>query len=126
MRQCDQWTGKWRYRESLSQKFGKFLQDWENITVNQKDTSVSYSQQLENAVPASKISSLSYGQFVGDVGDNPGEKIDLKMFNSEVINDSSALNNEIASFETIPQVYNISVTEILGNYMQVKYDVKSI
>lgn len=112
--------------KSLSERFGKILQDRENITVNRRDTSVSYSKQLESAVPASKISSLSSGQFVGVVGDNPSEKIDLKMFNAEVINDAVSLNKEMSSFEAIPEVYNISQTEIMDNYMQVKYDIRSI
>lgn len=112
--------------KSLSERFGKILQDRENITVNRRDTSVSYSKQLESAVPASKISSLSSGQFVGVVGDNPGEKIELKMFHAEIINDSVAMNKEMAAFKPIPQVYDITDQEIMDNYFQVKYDVRSI
>lgn len=112
--------------KSLSERFGKILQDRENITVNRRDTSVSYSKQLESAVPASKISSLSSGQFVGVVGDNPDEKIELKMFHAEILNDSVAMNKEMATFKTIPQVYDITDQEIMDNYFQVKYDVRSI
>lgn len=112
--------------KSLSERFGKILQDRENITVNRRDTSISYSKQLESAVPASKISSLSSGQFVGVVGDNPDEKISLKMFHSEIVNDSLAMNREMADFKPIPQVYDISEQEIMDNYFQIKYDVRSI
>ncbi|MBS4064066.1 MAG: YWFCY domain-containing protein [Chitinophagaceae bacterium] len=112
--------------KSLSERFGKILQDRENITVNRRDTSVSYSKQLESAVPASKISSLSSGQFVGVVGDNPDEKIDLKMFHAEIINDTVAMNKEMAAFKPIPQVYDITDQETMDNYFQIKYDVRSI
>ncbi len=55
----------------LSEKFGRILQDKESISINATDTSVSRSKQLEQAVPASVISSLSSGEFVGVVADNP-------------------------------------------------------
>jgi len=112
--------------KSLSERFGKILQDRQNITINSKDTSVSYSKQLESAVPPSKISSLSSGQFVGVVGDNPDEKITLKMFHAEIINDSISMNKEMAAFKPIPQVYDITDQEVMDNYFQVKYDVRSI
>lgn len=112
--------------KSLSERFGKILQDRESITVNRKDTSVSYSKQLESAIPPSKISSLSSGQFVGVVGDNPNEKIDLKMFHAEIINDTAAMNKEMAAFKPIPKVYDITEQEVMDNYFQVKYDVRAI
>lgn len=112
--------------KSLSERFGRILQDRQNITVNRRDTSISYSRQLDLAVPPSKISSLSSGQFVGVVGDNPDEKINLKMFHAEIINDTTALNKEMAAFKPIPQVYEITEQEIMDNYFQIKYDVRGI
>ncbi|MBV9986043.1 MAG: YWFCY domain-containing protein [Chitinophagaceae bacterium] len=112
--------------KSLSERFGKILQQRETISVNRQDTSTSYAQHLENAVPASKISSLSSGQFVGVVGDNPDERISLKMFHAEIINDAVEMSKELASFKPIPQVYDITEQEIMDNYFQVKYDVRNI
>ena len=42
--------------------------------------------QLDYAIPASKIASLSSGEFVGMVADDPHEKIKLKMFHAEIMN----------------------------------------
>ena len=50
------------------------------------DTSVSRSVQLDYAVPSSKISALSSGEFVGMVADDPTNKIKLKVFHSEIVN----------------------------------------
>nr|WP_211482864.1 hypothetical protein [Algoriphagus locisalis] len=47
------------------------MQDRRNLSVNSADTSISKSKQLESAVPTSTISSLSSGEFVGMVADNP-------------------------------------------------------
>lgn len=49
---------------------------------------------MDSAIPASKIASLSSGQFVGMVADNPDHKIELKMFHVEVVNDHVAIKAE--------------------------------
>jgi len=49
--------------EQLSRRFGKIKQDKESLTVNSGDTSISKSKQLDFAIPASTIGSLSSGSF---------------------------------------------------------------
>lgn len=39
------------------------MQDSESISINSGDTSISRSKQLESAIPPSKISDLSSGEF---------------------------------------------------------------
>jgi len=58
--------------------------------------------QLDSAIPASKIASLSSGEFVGMVADNPDEKIKLKMFHAEIINETMKLKAEIKGYLDIP------------------------
>jgi len=55
----------------LSEKFGRIMQDRESISINSNDTSMSKSKQLEQAIPASTIASLSSA-------DNPDQVINLK------------------------------------------------
>jgi len=62
--------------KSLSERFGKILQRRESMSINRNDTSTSISTQLDSLIPASKISTLSQGMFVGAVADNFGETID--------------------------------------------------
>src|SRR5690606_16248572 len=78
----------------LSERFGKIQQQRKSISINSSDTSVSKSTQLDSAIPASKISSLSSGEFVGMVADNPDEQIKLKMFHNHIQNDRGALQKE--------------------------------
>jgi type IV secretory pathway TraG/TraD family ATPase VirD4 len=78
----------------LSDRFGKIMQDRQSLSCNRTDTSISKSQQLETAIPASRISGLSSGEFVGMVADDPDNKIDLKSFHCEIINDHSALKKK--------------------------------
>jgi type IV secretory pathway TraG/TraD family ATPase VirD4 len=53
--------------KQLSDRFGKIMQDRSSLSINSSDTSISLSKQLDNAIPPSKISSLSSGEFVGIV-----------------------------------------------------------
>lgn len=112
--------------KTLSERFGKIIQQRDSLSINRIDTSTSMSWQLDHAVPASKIASLSSGEFVGMVADNPDEKIKLKMFHAEIIQDTDAINNEMKSFQEIPRVYDITPQEIQDNFFQVKYDVRQL
>lgn len=108
----------------LSERFGKIMQDRQSLSINRTDTSVSKSRQLDFAIPASKISALSSGEFVGMVADNPDEKIKLKMFHAELMNNSNTINEEIKRFKDILEVRQVSEQEIMDNYYQIKHDIQ--
>ena len=110
----------------LSERFGKIMQQKESRSINRMDTSTTTSWQLEQAIPASKIASLSSGEFVGMVADNPDELIKLKMFHSKIIQQNKKITQEISLFKDIPTIYNIEAQQIQDNYYQIKYDVSEI
>ncbi|MDQ2752624.1 MAG: YWFCY domain-containing protein [Bacteroidota bacterium] len=110
----------------LSEKFGRILQDKESISINASDTSVSRSRQLEQAVPTSVISSLSSGEFVGIVADNPDTVITLKAFYCKIINDHKALEKEAATYQTIPAFKQVDNAIVQRNYEQIKQDIANI
>lgn len=110
----------------LSERFGKIMQDRQSVSINRTDTSISHSKQLDSAIPASKIASLSSGEFVGLVADNPDEKIKLKMFHSEIINDHEKLNEEFGKYNEIPIVSNVTQQQVQDNFYQIKMDIKKM
>ena len=110
----------------LSERFGKIMQDRQSVSVNRTDTSISHSKQLDSAIPASKIAALSSGEFVGLVADNPEEKIKLKMFHAEIINDADKLNKEVNQYKDIPVISNVTQQQVMDNYYQVKMEVKKL
>lgn len=112
--------------KQLSERFGKIMQERESISINSSDTSVSRSRQLESAVPASKISSLSSGEFVGMTADNPDCKIELKTFHSSIVNDHEALRKEEESYKEIPPVRKLDSAMIQQNFLQIRRDVQEI
>ncbi len=112
--------------KQLSERFGKIMQDRESLSINSSDTSISRSKQLESAIPPSKISSLSSGEFVGMVADNPDCKIELKAFHSEIINDHTALKNEQDNYKEIAIIRKLDNSMVQRNYLQVKQDIQDI
>jgi hypothetical protein len=110
----------------LSERFGKIVQERESVSINRSDTSVSRSTALESAIPPSKIASLSSGEFVGMVADDPDQKIDLKVFHAEILNDHAALKKEEDGYSPIPSVRRVSASEIQQNYLKIKEDVHFI
>ena len=65
--------------KTLSERFGKVLQQRQSMTINHNDKSTSISTQLDSLIPASKISNLTQGMFVGAVSDNFDERIEQRI-----------------------------------------------
>ncbi|NCI46717.1 conjugal transfer protein MobC [Sediminibacterium soli] len=112
--------------KQLSERFGKIMQDRESYSINSGDTSISRSKQLETAIPPSKISALSSGEFVGMVADDPDNKIELKAFHCEIINDHEALKKEEENYKEIEVIRKLDSNMVQRNYFQIKQDVQDI
>ena len=112
--------------KQLSERFGKIMQDRESLSINSGDTSISRSKQLESAVPPSKISGLSSGEFVGMVADDPDCKIELKTFHCEIVNDHKALKKEQENYVDIVPIRKLDNAIVQRNYLQIKQDIQDI
>lgn len=112
--------------KQLSERFGKIMQDRESLSINSSDTSISRSRQLESAVPPSKISTLSSGEFVGMTADNPDCRIELKTFHCEIINDHEKIKKETDNYKEIPIIRTIDNVIIQKNYLQIKIEIQEI
>ena len=120
--------------KNLSERFGKILQQRQSVSINRQDTSTSINTQLDFLIPASKISNLSQGAFVGSVADNFGEEIDQKIFHSRIIVDSAKVSAETKAYKKIPIVNefkdengnDIMQEQIERNYSRIKDEVEQI
>ena len=117
--------------KTLSERFGKVLQQRQSMTINRNDKSTSISTQLDSLIPASKISNLTQGMFVGAVSDNFDERIEQKIFHAEIVVDSAKVSAEMKAYQPIP-VINIFRNEnssdnlkeaIEANYKRIKQDI---
>ncbi|WP_310402604.1 conjugal transfer protein MobC [Chryseobacterium vietnamense] len=119
--------------KTLSERFGKVLQKRQSISISRNDISTSISTQLDSLIPASKISTLTQGFFVGAVSDNFDERIEQKIFHSEIVMDRLKLSEQMKSYQQIPLIQsfdnggNDSMSkEIEDNYKAIKKDILTI
>ena len=120
--------------KTLSERFGKILQKRQSVSINRQDVSTSINTQLDALIPASKISNLSQGTFVGSVSDNFGEKIDQKIFHAEIVVDHAKVSAEEKAYKRIPVINDfkdesgndIILQQIQRNYDQIKADAQAI
>ena len=120
--------------KSLSERFGKVLQKRQSISINRNDTSTSISTQLDSLIPASKISTLTQGMFVGSVSDNFDERIEQKIFHAEIVVDNEKVAAETKAYQEIPQIISFvnehgddkMKQEIETNYKEIKQDIVQV
>lgn len=120
--------------KSLSERFGKVLQKRQSISINRSDTSTSISTQLDSLIPASKISTLTQGIFVGAVSDNFDQRIEQKIFHAEIVVDGQQVAREEKDYQRIPEIMTFMDAEgrdnmkleIQANYRQIKKNVVQI
>ena len=120
--------------KTLSERFGKVLQQRQSVSINRQDVSTSINTQLDSLIPASKIANLSQGTFVGAVADNFGEKIEQKIFHAEIVVDHAAVSAEEKAYRKIPFINefkdkdgnDIMMQQIQRNYDQIKSDAQAI
>ncbi|MDM1554223.1 TraM recognition domain-containing protein [Chryseobacterium sp. POL2] len=120
--------------KSLSERFGKVLQKRQSMTINRNDKSTSISTQLDSLIPASKISTLTQGMFVGSVSDNFDERIEQKIFHAEIVVDNEKVATETKAYQKIPQILSFTddngmdnmKRDIESNYRQIKLDIVHI
>ncbi|SEK25056.1 conjugal transfer protein MobC [Parapedobacter koreensis] len=112
--------------KALSETLGKIMQERTSSTLSSNDTTFTKSMQLDYAVPASKIATLSSGTFVGMVADNPNEKMALKIFHSEIQNDHEAIASEESRYRPIPSFANVTEDDVRENYLRIKREVHDL
>lgn len=120
--------------KTLSERFGKVLQQRQSVSINRQDVSTSINTQLDSLIPASKITNLSQGTFVGAVADNFDEKIEQKIFHAEIVVDHVKISAEEKAYRKIPIINDfkdrngddIMMQQIQRNYDQIKADAQAI
>ena len=120
--------------KTLSERFGKVLQQRQSVSINRQDVSTSINTQLDSLIPASKIANLSQGTFVGAVADNFDERIEQKIFHAEIVVDHTRISAEEKTYQKIPVINDfkdrngndIMMQQIQRNYDQIKADAQAV
>ena len=121
--------------KTLSERFGKVLQQRQSMSINRNDVSHSINTQMDSLIPQSKISTLTQGMFVGAVSDNIDQRINQKIFHAEIVVDSNKVKAEESCYVPIPVLTDFKddtpektvMKEVIQrNYDMVKKDVREI
>ena len=120
--------------KTLSERFGKILQKRQSVTINREDKSTSINTQMESLIPASKISTLTQGMFVGAVADNFNERIEQKIFHCEIVVDADKVKREEQAYKPIPVITDFTDADgndrmkemIQENYNRIRAEVRQI
>ena len=118
----------------LSERFGKIVQQRQSLNINREDKSTGINTQLDNVIPASKISNLSQGEFVGAVADNFGDNMSQKMFHARIIVDTEKIKAEEKQYRPIPVLSDFTdengkdrMAEVVeANYYRIKQEAAQI
>ncbi len=89
---------------------------------------------MDSLIPASKISNLTQGMFVGAVSDNFDERIDQKIFHAEIVVDVAKVSAETKAYQPIPIIADFTNKDgsdnlketIEANYHKVKQEILSL
>ena len=89
---------------------------------------------MDSLIPASKISNLTQGMFVGAVSDNFDERIDQKIFHAEIVVDSAKVFAEMKVYQSIPTIADFQNEDgsdnlketIETNYKRIKQEVLTL
>ncbi len=95
----------------LEKRFGKNMQKRKSQSFSASGVSTSVSEQNDTMIPASRISTLTQGTFIGAVADNVGEEISEKIFNAKIVIDHDAVKEEESSFLPMPLFYDFDTSE---------------
>lgn len=113
--------------EKLAKKFGKIKLKKESVTVSKDSTSVQHSTAMEDLIPASEISTLEQGTFVGQVADDRGYEMDQKVFYSKILIDHEQRmtyeKEEIPAFQEFEESIEKSITD---NFKNIKREVSDL
>lgn len=113
--------------ETFSKMFGKTNQNRVDASLTKEDINLSYGTNMQELVPASKIMTLSQGNFVGKVADTFDQPIDLKLFKSFF----QVENDELKKVKTtLPLKFKGTDEELTAavqeNYLKIKADIQKL
>ena len=117
---CGQVGGETALR--VSERFPKIILDHKSVSTNSHDTSFGHSDHWMESMNIAGVATLSSGEFVGVVADDPGKEMEYKTFHAKILREEVAP----APSQPLPVVREVTQEEVREVYMQVKADIKMI
>lgn len=113
--------------ERLSKMFGDSGQDNFATSYTKGETNVNYSVNYRPLLPASKIMTLSQGNFVGKVADNFDQTFDQKLFNAYIHVDESNMKKTFTTLPVKLEGDQITINKnVHENYLRIKDEINRL
>lgn len=117
----------------LQKLFGKIKQRKEGISIQRDKTTISMNEQMDFAIPASKISSLQAGSLVGQIALDFGQEdsFPTTMYNCKTDLDTKKIEKETEHYVDLPKFYNFGTAEkrealLQKNFKKIYDEVESV
>ena len=120
--------------KTLSERFGKVLQQRQSMTINRNDKSTSISTQLDSLIPASKNLQPHTRYVCRSRLRQLRRALDQKIFHAEIVVDSAKVSAEMKAYQPIPIIAEFTNEDgsdnlketIEANYKCVKQDILTL
>lgn len=109
-------TARW-----VSERFPAVVEHKTTVSVNSMDTSVSKSEQSKPAITPATIGTLSSGEFVGILADDPDKEMTLKTFQAKIIKEPGK-----SEARRLPVVRTPGPDEVEENFRRVKREMAEL
>jgi hypothetical protein len=110
-------TARW-----ISERFPRVLHDRTSMSTNSNDTTISQSRQWEPTITPSTIATLSSGEFLGIVADDPGQELELKAFHARLVREKGDQPRQF----NLPIINDTGDATIQNIFIQIKQDIQGI
>jgi len=116
-------TARW-----VSERFHGAVHYKTTISMNSSDTSISKTEQVTQVITPATIATLSSGEFLGIVADDPDMEISLKAFHATITRDPDDRKNRKGQgqFVPLPITRKVDKDAIEANYLNIKQDVRNL
>jgi hypothetical protein len=112
-------TARW-----MSERFPTIQQEKPSISSNSMDLSISTTLQREPTVNQATIASLSSGEFVGVLSDDPDEELELKVFHGKILRDPvGAVSGPVRA---LPKVRAVDAAAVKAVFVRVKVEIETL
>lgn len=99
--------------KALENQFGRTIQHRTSTSTSESGSeSTSVSEQMDLVIPASKISTLSQGTFVGTLCDDFGKEMPEKRFFARIMIDGEAVKKEESLYQPLPTFYSFDNADV--------------
>ncbi|TDX01817.1 type IV secretory system conjugative DNA transfer family protein [Dinghuibacter silviterrae] len=105
----------------LSERFGRILQERKSTHKGERSESTGLSYHLDPALPPSRLATLSAGEMVGVLSDNPSQPLTYKLFHGQMVRSPEAPSVEIPMLDKPPTEKDIN-----DNYNKIKEEIRDL